>query len=121
MKISCLNSPGEISSRSTRRWARGIRTTSGSWSTTFYAGFRWHLTRSWIDWVAVAEKLRPEVVRTVADVWNNGHPAGERPSGFSGPVLVLPGGEDILVTAEVVASRPATGPISSSPLASPLR
>jgi pimeloyl-ACP methyl ester carboxylesterase len=54
--------------------------------------------------VAVAEKLRPEVVRTVADVWNNGHPAGERPSGFSGPLLVLPGGEDVLVTAEVVAS-----------------
>ena len=54
--------------------------------------------------VAVAEKLRPEVVRTVADVWNNGHPAGERPSGFSGPLLVLRGGEDVLVTAEVVAS-----------------
>ena len=40
----------------------------------------------------------------MADVWNNGHPAGERPSGFSGPLLVLRGGEDVLVTAEVVAS-----------------
>jgi len=54
--------------------------------------------------VAVAERLRPEVVRTVANVWNNGHPAGERPSEFSGPLLVLRGGEDVLVTAEVVAS-----------------
>ena len=26
----------------------------------------------------VAAKLRPEVVRTVADMWNNGHPASER-------------------------------------------
>jgi NAD(P)-dependent dehydrogenase (short-subunit alcohol dehydrogenase family) len=55
----------------------------------------------------VAAKLRPEVVRTVADMWNNGHPASERPSGFSGPVLVLPGGDDELITAEIVASAVA--------------
>src|SRR5882757_853438 len=30
---------------------------------------------------AVAAKVRPEVVRSVADVWNNGYPASERPSG----------------------------------------
>jgi pimeloyl-ACP methyl ester carboxylesterase len=56
---------------------------------------------------AVAAKLRPEVVRTVADVWNNGHPASERPSGFAGPALVLPGGVDELITAEIVASAVA--------------
>jgi len=55
----------------------------------------------------VAAKLRPEVVRTVADMWNNGHPASEWPSGFSGPVLVLPGGDDELITAEIVASAVA--------------
>lgn len=55
----------------------------------------------------VAAKLRPEVVRTVADVWNNGHPASARPSGFAGPVLVLPGGGDELITAEIVASAVA--------------
>jgi pimeloyl-ACP methyl ester carboxylesterase len=55
----------------------------------------------------VAAKLRPQVVRTVADVWNNGHPASERPSGFSGPVLVLPGGGDELITAEIVAAAVA--------------
>lgn len=54
--------------------------------------------------VTVATTLRPVVVRAVADVWNNGHPAGERPSGFAGPVLVLQGGDDTLVTAEVIAS-----------------
>ncbi|QIZ01079.1 alpha/beta fold hydrolase [Streptomyces sp. S1D4-11] len=52
----------------------------------------------------VAAKGRPEVVRTEADLWNNGHPAGGRPSGFSGPVLVLPGADDPLITAAVVAS-----------------
>jgi pimeloyl-ACP methyl ester carboxylesterase len=52
----------------------------------------------------VAAKARPEVVRAVADSWNNGHPAGERAGAFSGPVLVLPGAHDPLITAEVVAS-----------------
>ena len=53
---------------------------------------------------AVSAALRPEVVRTVADMWNNGHPAGLRPSGYSGPVLILRGTEDSLLTEEVVAS-----------------
>jgi pimeloyl-ACP methyl ester carboxylesterase len=55
----------------------------------------------------VAAKLRPEVVRTVADVWNNGHPASDRPSGFAGPVLVLSGGGDELITAGIVAAAVA--------------
>jgi pimeloyl-ACP methyl ester carboxylesterase len=53
---------------------------------------------------AVAAGLRPEVVRTVADMWNNGYPAGPRPSGYSGPVLVLRGTEDPLLTEDVIAS-----------------
>jgi len=55
----------------------------------------------------VAARFRPEVVRSVADVWNNGYPARERPSGFAGPVLVLRGADDPLLTAEIVASRVA--------------
>jgi esterase len=43
----------------------------------------------------------------VADSWNNGHPAGDRPSAFTGPVLLLPGANDPLITAEVVASAVA--------------
>ena len=56
---------------------------------------------------AIAAKFRPEVVRAVADVWNNGYPASERPSGFAGPVLVLRGADDPVLTAEVVAARVA--------------
>jgi pimeloyl-ACP methyl ester carboxylesterase len=55
----------------------------------------------------VAAKLHPEVVRTVADVWNNGNPAGGRPSWFSGPLLVIRGGDDEVITADVVASAVA--------------
>jgi pimeloyl-ACP methyl ester carboxylesterase len=46
-------------------------------------------------------------VRAVADSWNNGHPAGDRPSAFTGPVLLLPGADDPLITAEAVASAVA--------------
>ena len=53
---------------------------------------------------AAAANTRPDFVRAAADVWNNGHPAGERPSGFTGPVLILSGAADPLITAEVVAS-----------------
>ena len=53
---------------------------------------------------AAAAKTRPDVVRAAADMWNNGHPAGERPSAFTGPVLILAGADDPLITAEVVAS-----------------
>jgi len=43
-------------------------------------------------------------VRAAANAWNNGHPAGEQPSAFTGPVLILSGADDPLITAEVVAS-----------------
>lgn len=56
---------------------------------------------------AAAAKTRPDVVRAAADVWNNGHPAGERASGFTGPVLILSGADDPVITAEVVASAVA--------------
>jgi pimeloyl-ACP methyl ester carboxylesterase len=57
---------------------------------------------------AVSAGLRPEVVRTVANMWNDGHPAGLRPSGYSGPVLILRGTEDPLLTEEVIASAVAS-------------
>ncbi len=56
---------------------------------------------------ASAAKIRPYIARAAADVWNNGHPAGERPSGFTGPVLILSGAEDPVITAEVIASAVA--------------
>jgi pimeloyl-ACP methyl ester carboxylesterase len=45
----------------------------------------------------VAAKVRPEVVRAAADLWNNGHPGGARPSEFRGPMLLLYGADDPLV------------------------
>jgi pimeloyl-ACP methyl ester carboxylesterase len=56
---------------------------------------------------AAAEKTRPDFVRAAADMWNNGHPAGEGPSAFTGPVLILSGADDPLITTEVVASAVA--------------
>lgn len=53
---------------------------------------------------AAAANTRPDFLQAAADAWNDGHPAGERPSGFTGPVLVLSGADDPLITAEVVAS-----------------
>jgi pimeloyl-ACP methyl ester carboxylesterase len=52
---------------------------------------------------AAAANTRPDFVRAAADAWNNGHPAGQRPSAFTGPVLILSGADDPLITAEVVA------------------
>jgi pimeloyl-ACP methyl ester carboxylesterase len=57
--------------------------------------------------VSLAANHRAEVVRSVADVWNSGYPAAERPSSFAGPVLVLRGTDDPLLTAEIVAARVA--------------
>src|SRR5260370_29045855 len=34
---------------------------------------------------AAAANTRPDFVRAAADVWNNGHPARERPNGVTGP------------------------------------
>jgi len=56
---------------------------------------------------ASAAKIRPYVMGAAADVWNNGHPAGERPSGFTGPVLILSGANDPVISAEVIASAVA--------------
>jgi pimeloyl-ACP methyl ester carboxylesterase len=53
---------------------------------------------------AAAANTRPDVLRAAADAWNNGHPAGEQPSAFTGPVLILAGADDPLITAEVVAA-----------------
>jgi pimeloyl-ACP methyl ester carboxylesterase len=52
----------------------------------------------------VGAKLRPEVVRAVADMFNNGYPGGAGPSAFKGPVLLLRGGSDETVTHELLAS-----------------
>lgn len=79
--------------------------------------------------VVSGTRMRPETVREVADCWNNGHPAGEQPSRYTGPVLIVRGEDDGFVTDESVAqgsrrgsprprrwrsARPGTGPTWSS-------
>lgn len=49
-------------------------------------------------------RVRPEVVRDFADCWNTGHPAGARPSRFTGPVLIVRGAGDGFVTEDMVSS-----------------
>jgi pimeloyl-ACP methyl ester carboxylesterase len=53
---------------------------------------------------SVGAKLRPDVVRAAADMFNNGYPGRARPSAFKGPVLLLRGASDETVTHELLAS-----------------
>jgi len=52
----------------------------------------------------VGGRIRPDVVRALADCWNNGHPDGEKPSRYAGPVLVIRGAEDPFVTGELLGA-----------------
>jgi pimeloyl-ACP methyl ester carboxylesterase len=52
----------------------------------------------------VSAKVRPEVVEAVANLWNDGYPGGAGVSGFRGPVLLLSGADDALITTEVVVA-----------------
>jgi pimeloyl-ACP methyl ester carboxylesterase len=52
----------------------------------------------------VGAKLRPDVVRAAADMFNKGYPGGAGPSAFEGPVLLLRGDRDETVTRELLAS-----------------
>ncbi|MFF4764628.1 alpha/beta fold hydrolase [Streptomyces sp. NPDC001292] len=62
------------------------------------------LTGADLDRLAVVGgRVRPEVVRALADCWNTGHEDGAEPSAFSGPVLVLRGADDGFITGEIVA------------------
>jgi pimeloyl-ACP methyl ester carboxylesterase len=47
---------------------------------------------------------RPEVVSHYVDVWNDGVPDAPPISAFTGPVLLIRGGADTFVTAELVAT-----------------
>jgi pimeloyl-ACP methyl ester carboxylesterase len=63
------------------------------------------LTEADLDGLAVVGgRVRPEVVRDLADCWNTGHVQGAQPSIFAGPVLVLRGGDDGFITENVVAN-----------------
>ncbi|MFG2857327.1 alpha/beta fold hydrolase [Streptomyces mirabilis] len=45
--------------------------------------------------VVSGTRMRPETVREAADCWNNGHPAGEQPSRYAGPVRTVEGRDQV--------------------------
>jgi len=54
---------------------------------------------------AVAAKVRPDAVKAIAEAWNNGHPDGNAPSKYRGPVLLLPGREDDVASPDSVRKQ----------------
>ncbi len=54
--------------------------------------------------VATGLRVRPEVVASLVDCWNTGLPDAPERSRYAGPVLVVRGGDDGLVTEELVAT-----------------
>jgi pimeloyl-ACP methyl ester carboxylesterase len=54
--------------------------------------------------VVIGGRIRPNVVRALSDCWNDGHPDGEKPSRYPGPVLVIRGAEDPVVTDDVLSA-----------------
>jgi pimeloyl-ACP methyl ester carboxylesterase len=66
--------------------------------------------------VVIGGRIRPDVVRALADCWNNGHPDGEKPSRYPGPVLVIRGAEDPVVTDDLLSAAvlPRFGQVESA-------
>jgi hypothetical protein len=56
---------------------------------------------------AVAAKVRPDAVKAIAEAWNNGHPDGNAPSKYRGPVLLLPGTKDDVASIDSVKNQVA--------------
>ena len=54
--------------------------------------------------VTIGLRVRPEVVASLVDCWNTGLPDAPERSRYAGPVLVVRGGDDGLVTEELVAT-----------------
>ncbi|MFL9960303.1 alpha/beta hydrolase [Paraburkholderia sediminicola] len=52
----------------------------------------------------LGDRVDAAAVGTFADLWNNGHPSGAEPARYRGPVLIIRGGGDAFVTAELISS-----------------
>jgi len=53
---------------------------------------------------AAAAVARADVIRSLAHSWNSGYPDGQRQSNYHGPVLILSGSHDPIVTSDLVRS-----------------
>jgi pimeloyl-ACP methyl ester carboxylesterase len=54
--------------------------------------------------VEIGARVRPEVARVLADCWNSGLPGATEKSAFGGPVMIVRGSDDGLVTADLVSA-----------------
>jgi surfactin synthase thioesterase subunit len=54
--------------------------------------------------VEIGAPVRPEVARALVDCWNSGLPGAAEKSAFSGPVMVVRGNDDGMVTAELASA-----------------
>ena len=54
--------------------------------------------------VGAGARIDPDAVPQFVDAWNHGVPAGEQPSSFTGPVLVLRGAADPFCSEDVVTA-----------------
>jgi pimeloyl-ACP methyl ester carboxylesterase len=52
----------------------------------------------------LGDRVDAAAVGTFADLWNQGHPSGAEPARYRGPVLIIRGGGDTFITAELVSS-----------------
>jgi pimeloyl-ACP methyl ester carboxylesterase len=52
----------------------------------------------------LGDRVDAAAVGIFADLWNNGHPSGAEPARYRGPVLIIRGGGDAFVTAELISS-----------------
>ncbi|MEX3968198.1 alpha/beta fold hydrolase [Paraburkholderia sp. EG286B] len=52
----------------------------------------------------LGDRVDAAAVGTFVDLWNNGHPSGAEASRYRDPVLIVRGGGDAFVTAEVISS-----------------
>ncbi|MFM0205852.1 alpha/beta fold hydrolase [Paraburkholderia sediminicola] len=52
----------------------------------------------------LGDRVDAAAIGTFADLWNNGHPSGAEPARYRGPVLIIRGGGDAFVTAELISS-----------------
>jgi len=55
------------------------------------------------EFIRTAEAIRTDTLWRISESFAGGHPDGELPSRYTGPVLLLPGTEDSIVSPDVVA------------------
>jgi pimeloyl-ACP methyl ester carboxylesterase len=55
----------------------------------------------------VGAKVRPDVVKELAQLWNNGYADAGESSGYKGPVLLLAGAQDTVASPESVTGQTA--------------